>query len=228
MPVYRNHRVLHIHIPKTAGTTIEQQFAELGDMHWDASCRYGRVRRPDRWYEDHHLTLGELRALSLDDARWLDTFAVVRDPYQRLLSEYHWRHTLVYERQAPELLAFETFDAMVAAIPRDLEHNWDRYIGLADRDHANLLIHLRPQWHYVCDAAGRPDEGVEIVRFEQLRDDLEPLYRRWHVATRPFGAPRPPLDLAEYYSDESLAVVNAVYARDFEMFGYERIDTVAV
>lgn len=226
MPVYRNHRVAHIHIPKTAGTAIERQFDALGDMHWNASSWYGRIRRPDRWYEDHHLTLCELRSLSLEELRWLDTFAIVRDPYQRLLSEYHWRHTLVYERGAPELLAFDSFEAMVAAIPLDLDHNWGRYIGLADRDHSNLLIHIRPQWHYVADSAGRPDDAVAIVRFEHLRDDLEPLYRRWHVASRPFGPPSPPLDLAEYYTDEMLAVVNAVYARDFEWFGYDRIDTV--
>ncbi len=226
MPVYRNHRVAHIHIPKTAGTAIERQFADLGDMHWNQSSRYGRIQRPDRWYEDHHLTLCELRALSHDEIRWLDTFAVVRNPYQRLLSEYHWRHSLVFRSGVPELLAFETFAAMVAATPLDLDHNWDRYIGLADRDHANLLIHLRPQWHYVCDAAGRPDDAVQIVRFEHLRDDLEPLYRRWHVTSRLFGEPPPPLDLATYYTDESLAVVNAVYARDFERFGYEQIDTV--
>ena len=226
MPVYRNHRVAHIHIPKTAGTTIERQFAELGDMHWNASSWHGRVRRPDRWYEDHHLTLCELGALSLDATRWLDTFAVVRNPYQRLLSEYHWRRALVYEVGTKDLIGFESFDTMVAAIPLDLDHNWHRYIAMADRDRANLFIHLRPQWHYVCDAAGRPDASVTIVRFEQLRDDLEPLYRRWHVHSRPFGPTPPTLDLAEHFTDESLSIVNAVYARDFEWFGYERFEVV--
>jgi hypothetical protein len=227
VPVYRDHRVAHIHIPKTAGTSIERQFADLGDMHWNRSSWYGRIRRPDRWYEDHHLTLRELWSLSLGDIRGLDAFAVVRNPYQRLISEYRWRHQLVFKQQVPELTAFETFAEMVAAVPRDLAHNWGRYIAVADRDHANILIHLRPQWQYVCDPGGRPDPSVEIVRFERLRDDLEPLYRRWGVATRPFGGPRPPVDLAEYYTDESLAVVNTVYDRDFEWFGYERVETVA-
>lgn len=226
MPVYRNHRVAHIHIPKTAGTTIERQFAELGDMHWNASSFFGRIRRPDRWYEDQHLTLCELRALSRDAARWFDTFAVVRDPYQRLLSEYHWRRALVYEVGTKDLIGFESLDAMVAAIPQDLDHNWHRYIGMADRDHANLLIHLRPQWQYVCDQAGRLDESVAILRFEQLRDDLEPLYLRWHVHSRPFGPTPATLDLADHFTDESLAIVNAVYARDFEWFGYERFEVV--
>ena len=84
MPVYRNHRVAHIHIPKTAGTAIERQFAELGDMQWDSSSWFGRIRRPDRWYEDQHLTLCELRQLSLGNVRGLHVFAVVRNPYQRL------------------------------------------------------------------------------------------------------------------------------------------------
>ena len=116
---------------------------------------------------------------------------------------------------------------MVAAIPVDLGHNWSRCIAVANRDHANVLIHLRPQWHDVCDAAGRRDPEVEIVRFERLRDDLELLYRRWSVESRPFQQPRPPSDLAEYYTAESLAVVNSVYDRDFEWFGYERVESIA-
>ena len=227
MPVYRNHRVAHLHIPKTAGTTLETQFAELGDMHWNTRSWYGRIKRADRWYEDHHLSLNELRQLSAGDITGMDTFAVVRNPYQRLISEYHWRHALVFGQNAPDLTAFESFDALIAAIPLDLPHNWSRYISLADRDHANVLIHLRPQWQYVCGAPGQLDPTVEIVRFERLRDDLEPLYRRWSVPTRPFRQPLQPRALADYYTDASLAVVNQVYGRDLEWFGYERIDTIS-
>lgn len=227
MPVYRNHGVAHIHIPKTAGTSIEEQFADLGDMHWNRSSWYGAVRRPDRWYEDQHLTLCELRQLSLDDVRGLDTFAVVRNPYQRLISEFRWRYGLVFDRGATDLVGFETFAALIAAIPHDLAHNWSRYISLADREHANLLIHLRPQWNYVCDAAGRLDHDVEIVRFERLGDDLEPLYRRRRVASRLLRPPSTPVHLGRYYTNESLAIVNEVYRRDFEWFGYECVDTVA-
>jgi hypothetical protein len=221
MPVYQNHCVAHLHIPKTAGTTLETQFAELGDMHWNTRSWYGRIKRADRWYEDQHLSLCELRELSHGSITGLDTFAVVRNPYQRLISEYHWRH------RAPDLTAFESFDALIAAIPLDLPHNWSRYISLADRDHANVLIHLRPQWQYVCGASGKLDPAVEIVRFERLRDDLEPLYRRWRVPTRPFHQPTQPRPLADYYTDASLAVVNQVYGRDLEWFGYERIDTIS-
>ena len=227
MPVYRNHRIAHLHIPKTAGTTLETQFAELGDMHWNTRSWYGSIKRADRWYEDHHLSLNELRQLSAGDITGMDTFAVVRNPYQRLISEYHWRHALVFGQNAPDLTAFESFDALIAAIPLDLPYNWSRYVSLADRDHANVLIHLRPQWQYVCGAPGQLDPTVEIVRFERLRDDLEPLYRRWSVPTRPFRQPPQPRALADYYTDASLAVVNEVYGRDLEWFGYERIDTIS-
>ena len=227
VPVYRNHRVAHIHIPKTAGTAIERQFAELGDMHWDSSSWYGRIRRPDRWYEDQHLTLCELRQLSLGNVRGLNVFAVVRNPYQRLISDYLWRLDLVAAKHATDLTMFESFAAMVAAIPRDLAHNFSRYITVADHGHANLLIHLRPQWHYVCDAVGSPDHEVEVVQFETMQRDLEPLYLRWGVASRLPRQQPLPWNLAEYYTDESLAVVNAVYDRDFEWFGYERIESVA-
>jgi hypothetical protein len=227
MPVYQNHRLVHLHIPKTAGTTLETQFAELGDMHWNTRSWYGRIKRADRWYEDHHLSLNELRDLSNGNISGLDILAVVRNPYQRLISEYHWRHRRVFGHNALDLTAFESFGALVAAIPLDLSHNWSRYISLADRDHANVLIHLRPQWQYVCGASGKLDPAVEIVRLERLHHDLEPLYRRWRVPTRPFHHQPPQRPLADYYTDASLAVVNQVYGRDLDWFGYERIDTIS-
>lgn len=184
-----------MHIPKTAGSSIESLFADLGDMRHSHTDFYGQIKRSE----------------------------VVRNPYERLVSEFFWRHPS--QRDPTRVNVFSSFDSLIEAIPLDLSHSWSRYMSLADRRHANLLIHLRPQWHYVCDRSRYPDPAVDIVRFERLREDLEPLFRRWRIASRLAQRTVQPRDLADFYSERSLAVVNEVYALDFEWFGYERHST---
>lgn len=57
----------------------------------------------------------ELSDLSRGDIAWLDAFAVVRNRYQRSISERCWRSRLVLGRNAADLTMFESFDAQVAA-----------------------------------------------------------------------------------------------------------------
>ncbi len=220
MPVHPNHRVVHLHIPKTAGTQVGDIFAELGDMSWEREHWYGTTVIDGRHVELQHLSLVELREFSHREFDSYHTFAVVRDPYQRLISEYHWRHR---SRGLDPLVVrpVDTFEELVASIPWDLDHNWSRYAALADGPHANLLTHLRPQWQSVCDSAGRRDPAVQIVHFERLGEELTPLLQRWHVPVAPPWHHRAPRNLAEYFTPETMAVVNRVYAQDFEWFGYE-------
>jgi hypothetical protein len=194
-------------------------FAGLGDFEPNSRGWFGETLQHGRWYELQHLSLLELRELSQHDFDTFDTFAVVRDPYQRLISEYHWRRRLT-EGGSKDILPFDTFADLVAAIPLDLDHHFHRYISLADRLHANLLVHLRPQWHAVCDTSGRPDPTVDIVHFERLHNELAPLLHRWHVDGQLAGPTAVSRSLGDYFTDETLAVVNHVYARDFEWFGW--------
>lgn len=191
-------------------------------MSWRPDHWYGEATIGGRHVELHHLSLAEFREFSGRRFEDFETFAVVRDPYQRLISEFHWREGIA--RNDPDAIrTFESFDDLVAAIPWDLEHQWRRYLALADRKQANLLIHLRPQWQSVCDLNGHRDPTVEIVRFEHLHDDFEPLRRRWHLGTGLERRSPSPRALGDYYTAETLAVVNRVYARDLEWFGYPTV-----
>lgn len=218
MPVHPRHRVVHVHIPKTAGTSIGRLFRDAGDFEWNNAHWYGQVVRDGHHVELQHLTWREICDRSNHEFDDFARFATVRDPYQRLISEFHWR-CAVGGDDSP-LRQFATFDDLVAAIPLDLEHEWHQYASMADRWHANLLIHLRPQWHFVADVADERDRSIDIVRFEHLRAELNPLLERWLVGARPAERPHRPKPLGDYFTDESLAVVNCVYARDFDWFGY--------
>lgn len=185
----------------------------MDNAHW-----YGQVVRNGHHVELQHLTWSELGELSGYEFEQFARFATVRDPYQRLISEFHWR-TMV-GGSGSHVQRFATFDDLIAAIPLDLNHEWHQYASLADQRHTNLLVHLRPQWHFLADAADARDDSIEIVRFEHLEAELAPLLERWHVAGRLTPRPYEPKILADYFTPESLTVANCVYAQDFDWFGY--------
>jgi hypothetical protein len=220
VPVYRNHRLVHLHVPKTAGTAIEDLFARAGDMTWDERCWYGTAHHSGRFWEYQHLTAVELRRLSRESFETYTAFAVVRDPLHRLISDYEWRRAVAPDG-SDEVVTFDRFDDYLAAIPMDLDRNWDRYIALADRRWANHLVHVRPQWQYVCDRNGRLDDRIVVVRHECLHDDIAPLFDR-HGVVEVLG-PRPSTARAldDYFDAGGIARVRETYRTDMDWFGYD-------
>jgi len=211
MPVYHTHELVHIHIPKTAGTPIEEFFHRIGDMQWGPKSWVGQERRDGRWYEFQHLSYQELTSFTGSQYETFRSLAVVRNPYLRLLSDYFWH-------QAPPRQAFESLDAFLRSIPRDMNTRWEEHIAGADQAAANLLIHVRPQYQYVDDIDGSRLVD-EILRFETLDRDMARFMKRYDLDGA-FIEP-PPVRRTEHYFDRAqLNLVNEIYAVDFERFDY--------
>ena len=217
MPIYRNHRLIHIHIPKTGGTAIEEYFHEIGDMTWGPESWIGRERRNGRWYEFQHLSLPELQYLSNSEFESFDSFAVVRDPYSRLLSDYFWRQPHL-QLPVPE---FPTLEAFLDAIPKDINSNWTEHIQNADQNRANFLIHVRPQYQYILDFHGNTIVD-DILRFENLDTEIERIFNRYELRNNKIVRPQT-RNLKEYYDRSTLNIVNELYEKDFQEFSYEML-----
>ena len=223
VPVYRRHRLVHLHIPKTAGTAVEQLFNQLDDLVWGPESWIGEVQRDGRWYEYQHLTATEFAELTGDEFDGFARFAIVRDPYQRLISEYLWRHAIRRNYPDAVLRVFDTFDELVAAIPAGIDEAWHELIPSADQADANLLIHLRPQHHYLRSSADRADESIEIVAFEKLPEALDELFDRRGIDNG--LEPKTVTHLLEhYFTPATLQIVNELYRQDFVRFGYPMLD----
>ncbi len=152
-------------------------------------------------------------------------FAIVRDPYQRLVSDYLWRLGVQQWFPDSEALSFESFEHFIDAVPTDLDDAWDEHIVRADRSQANLLIHTRPQHHYVAGHDAAVDPAIAIARFEELPRSLDSLLRAHGVEEHDLRE-TDRYDLAEYYTGETLQLVNQIYARDFAAFSYPVVETI--
>ena len=175
MPIHRNQRLLFVHIPKTAGTSVEAVLGLLGDWRLEnLHTGFGLIQSPALLRRRlgsnflQHLTLAELRQVFGAELHGFTPFTVVRHPWARLLSSFR--------RKDPDLCAYYRYRC-----DRDLNGlDLEAYIDLAGwLDHA----HLRPQCQFLIDLnTTQIDHELRIFRQERL-DELE----HW-VAAR-FGCP---------------------------------------
>ena len=228
---------LFVHVPKTGGQSIAQFFLDRLGLTWEERDRL--LMRPN---DDPaagpprltHLTAEEYPRLGyLDEERfrrWFK-FAFVRNPWDRLVSDYLFFHA---GRHGFKRFVLERFPT-----PAD-----DCY-----RNHAARYRHVIPQHRFLYDEEGRPLVDF-IGRFERLNDDFAEVAKHLGIegaVTLPHrngaannfrrrllqrGLARPeqritPLrrpDYRNFYDEETRAFVAEYYARDIELFGY-RFDT---
>ena len=99
MPIIHNLKAIFIHIPKTAGTSIEYTLIDNADKRnykiEDEKNWYGNVKSPSKLYKSkfcYELDHSTLRYMK-NNCKFYDKtyfkFSFVRNPYARLVSEFH-------------------------------------------------------------------------------------------------------------------------------------------
>lgn len=179
-------RCVFVHINKTGGSSIEKA---LG-------------------LPFQHLTAEELREL-LGPARWERrfSFGFVRNPWDKVVSHYHFR---VKTRQTGLGAAPVPFEEWV------IRAYGEREPGLCDQPRMFMAQH-----RWLSDASGA--QIVDFVgRFERLEEDFAEVCRRIGVdASLPHLKKSRHRDYRELYSGETRDVVAKVFAGDLERYGYE-------
>ena len=247
MPISHKHMALYIHIPRTSGTFIERYL----QMHtgWEKpnlDVLFGRYVTEEHEFMLQHLTCVEILENGFLDKETFNSaykFSMVRDPFDRGLSLYH------YWGGPEKWGSFEGFLKHLQSL--DLE-NMDPAI-----EHRDERYHLIPQHKYLY---GKNGESLVdyICRFETRKPDFAKVLKhinfvpeREDLSQKP-GGPLRHLALRYYYAyvfrnplyqsmvgllkrrarkkkllaDEELdnpttrALVRAIYARDYELLGY--------
>ena len=200
------HRSIFVHVPKAAGQSVEMAF--LDDLGLGSAERAPLLLRynPDRAIGPErlaHLYAWEYPALGHVTSEQFDAFfkfAVVRDPYERAVSELKYR-----------------------GLSKRLGVR-DYFRGVPDDAYDVRRRHIDPQRCYLTDRSGERLLVDEVLRFETLEDD----WRR--VSERVFGrAVRLPHRnrgrssvTAADLSRADLDFLGEFYEADFHLFGYAR------
>ena len=158
MPLFKkdNKTVLFIHIPKCAGTTIERAFEDAG---WDIEFLVEPARRghkdwspcnPQHWhYED--LLKNVHNNYNIDYE-----FTVVRNPFQRLLSEMYWRGNATNN------------------ITESINTTGLQYLNSYIKNNYTMDNHIRPQKQFIGPT-------TNVFRYENLQNVFDMLSRDFGV-----------------------------------------------
>lgn len=193
---------LFIHIPKTGGTAIEAYFQGLGFASYFDPPSY-RAVRPYLRVPPAHYDYGFLsRLVNLDS---LYSFAVVRHPVRRMVSEYKWALEKTTLAGPMSGMDFSTF----------IRRMFEQY----KRDENTAAGHFKPQIRFVGDKVSKIfkyEAGLDNVVARVLQD----------VGLAFEGQPKLPVvnessTRKVVPSQNDIALIREVYAEDFEAFGYD-------
>jgi len=190
-----------LRIPKNASTSLYAFFGlanTIRNEYLDANNnKYLNI------FESSHCTLEEAKELLGDCIALLPLLAVVRNPYDRMVSMFFFakKHDLgqLYD------ISLESFDSFVDGFYRESKHP--------------DFFHSRPQCDYI-----KGNDSVTVCRFENLKDDI---YKFITDNDLPFNAD----DLQKlngtvhnnyksYYTDKSKETVEKMWQDDLTRFSY--------
>jgi hypothetical protein len=212
-------RFLFIHVPKTGGNSIFQVLREYSDERiitpgpvQDGIERFGTVNDAYPTIVKHS-SLGEHQsALPPDVFRSLYKFAILRNPWERMISWFFSPH-----RQLPQKNRRLWQGAG--------DWNRDKFLGFLSRRQGTR--------HYTClpDSPTLSHDLDFLMRFEHLDEHFAEVCRRLEIPARPL--PKYNRSTREhyshYYDDELEALVGDMFREEIEFAGYrfERIESSA-
>jgi hypothetical protein len=216
VPIHRSAGLIFIHIPKTAGTSIEASINLHGDWRIEDQDRlFGKIRSRRILRKNlssnflQHLTFREISLLLGGQINDFKIFSVVRHPLTRFLSSF--------KRKDPDLCEFVKWRSS-----QNIE-------SFSLNEYSKLLRwvrhpHLNTQSSFLSSCSRNiPDPRIKIFKFEELH-----LLENWlsdHLQ-RSVSFPRQQLPLCQLpeLSDKKISRlktrIRSRYREDYVNFGY--------
>ncbi|MEJ8566903.1 sulfotransferase family 2 domain-containing protein [Elongatibacter sediminis] len=198
MPLFEKNgvKVLFLHIPKTGGTSIEKALGSQSTMTF-----YSRIQPTELRVCPQHMVVRDLFML-LGSKGWDHAFSVVRNPYDRIESEYCFRSDIGDNRYGQKI-DFSTWVLTSLHKSKRKPWFWDN--------------HFRPQTDFI-------DSNVTLFRYE---DGIETAVREAQAwlglkQVRSLEIMNASERKRQTWSADALNSFNDFYANDFKELGYRK------
>lgn len=223
--ISEKYKCIFVHIPKAAGQSVENYFLSLHGLTWEKRALLLLRHNPNPELGPErlaHLKASEYSGCGYVTYDTFDSyfkFSFVRNPWDRLVSEFNYRG---FDKK----YSFKEF--VLRGLPnKDLYSDVYRHIipqhqFLYD-DAGNQLVdfvgrfeNLQSDFDFVCSKLGIADTRLPHVNSSgqkgEIKGKLKSLFSKQNLIKRPYSS---------YYDEETLESVNKMYATDIKIFGYE-------
>lgn len=213
MIISHGRRYIFVHIPKTGGTSLALALEAramkddilIGDTP-KAKRRRGRLKDVKttgrRW---KHSTLQDVSGL-ITQAQMQEyfVFTLVRNPWDRLVSYYHWLRAQSFEH--PSVGLAKTLD----------------FSGFLNHPQTQASVLNNPYGSYVLDVPGQ-DVCNLFIRLENFRQDILPLESHLGFSLGALSVQNASdrrKDFRSYYTDADIDLTRDLCSKDINRFGY--------
>lgn len=202
MPISHVHKFVFVHIPKTAGSSIEKKFNIYGvdnNGENDIICTdimFGKNYQ--------HSTYNQILERSPKDVSDYFSFSFVRNPWSKMVSEFFWRKPWDKEIQG------FTFNQFV-----------DRVCDF-DLNHPKMCPHFIEQSKFILNK--KDEKIIDFVgKAENFESDFNLICVKLNVKNNNLDKVNTTKhkDYLHYYDKQSINKIKEKYRRDIEYFSYE-------
>lgn len=214
MPYCKQENLLWIHIPKTGGASIYIYFMRKYGKN-EISLLSGirnkilptqQLQNISLQHQTYNTIFKHKELLNIDFNKNLKIISVVRNPYNRLISDL-FGFNFINEKTSQ--------DDVLNIIK-------NKYIGNKNLDNHNI-----PQYKFICDNNDNIIENITIFNQETLTKDMINYgYTNFNIHFGSTKSKQIDINESEYIkflNNDSIKLINEYYHKDFVLFGYKKL-----
>lgn len=202
MPVCFDRKIAFIHIPKTAGQSIEDLFEFKRDKYHYAEYQHNG-------HEFYHSTIKNMQS-KIDVSNFFK-FSFVRNPFDRLVSEFFFRpkNGIFFKRLGMKKHSFDDFANGVY----EYKLSYD-----VSKSHEECHLYKQFDFIYIDNKI-----SVDFLgRFENLKNDIYTLKKKFNINKNIIHINKTNhYHYSSYYSATTKSMVEKIYEKDLNAFNYD-------
>lgn len=213
-----------LHITKTGGTSIEEFALKLG-IKWGKYDKifYQNYNKEGFW----HIPLNYFNLETINKYKW---FVIVRNPYDRIISEINY---LIKDKYIDSNINEYLHNILSNLLKDEQTLNSD----FIEKNDIMLAFHFVPMYFYTCYGNKRNNsngngsnnkitDNIKVIKFENLNKEFNSFLKELSIEET-FDIHENKSEKVYEFDDlsiKNIKLINKVYKKDFELFDYKIIN----